>query len=247
MYADRYTAQKDQCDLRPNDRRAYHAITLLYLALALQLLIIVSAAAELFLLNEFEQGTDVDPTLIDMADTSYAVAGMGYLCVLVASAFTFIRWFRRAYFNLHLLPVRVDHGEGWAAGSWFVPILNVFRPYQIMRELFVKSEYLLRDNDRLEKSWFNYSLLGTWWGVWAVFGVLDRIGSRLDNHLDLDSIGGLQTSFQMDVVLYIVGTVAAYLAIQVVRNYSRVEQLLRERYVTDEALILDSFVPDGGL
>ncbi len=59
----------------------------------------------------------------------------------VATVFFFIRWFRRAYFNLHLLDgVRLSRTEGWAAGAWFVPFINLYLPFFIFREIWMQTQ-----------------------------------------------------------------------------------------------------------
>jgi len=58
--------------------------------------------------------------------------------ILLACGYVFlIRWLRRAYYNLHLLPgINPEYTEGWAAGAWFVPFLNLVRPFTIIREVW---------------------------------------------------------------------------------------------------------------
>lgn len=61
--------------------------------------------------------------------------------ITIATIFFFIRWFRRAYFNLYLLDgVRLSRTEGWAAGAWFVPLLNLYLPFFIFREIWMQTQ-----------------------------------------------------------------------------------------------------------
>lgn len=92
--------------------------------------------------------TKVNKGEIDFTDISY-VTSVEYvqiainaiaIVIYVISCITFIQWFRRAYYNLGQIAKNLSYEEGWAAGSWFVPILNYFRPYQIMKELYKKTK-----------------------------------------------------------------------------------------------------------
>jgi len=65
-----------------------------------------------------------------------------YFIFYSISVITFIMWFRRAYFNLHQKVNHLSYSEGWAAGSWFVPIINLYRPYQIMKEIYIETKKL---------------------------------------------------------------------------------------------------------
>jgi len=69
------------------------------------------------------------------------------MVVALISAVTFIMWFRRAYFNLHSRVSKLSFTEGWAAGAWFVPIVNLGRPLNIMQELYNKTAALLKEKD----------------------------------------------------------------------------------------------------
>ncbi|MGH9948077.1 MAG: DUF4328 domain-containing protein, partial [Pyrinomonadaceae bacterium] len=50
-------------------------------------------------------------------------------------------WIYKAYRNL--TPLRAYHQEfspGWAVGWWFIPFLNLVRPYQVVREIYNESD-----------------------------------------------------------------------------------------------------------
>lgn len=64
---------------------------------------------------------------------------IGFISVLTSLAFCvlFIVWFYRAYENVRTVaPEKATLATGWAIGCWFVPILNLFRPYRIMLEIW---------------------------------------------------------------------------------------------------------------
>jgi hypothetical protein len=63
--------------------------------------------------------------------------------------------FARAYSNLAAGQRR--HSSGWAIGSWFVPILNLFRPAEIANDIWRTS---LRGR--------NGGLTGLWWGLYLL-------------------------------------------------------------------------------
>lgn len=53
----------------------------------------------------------------------------------------FLLWTARAYANLHRagLPY-LRHAPGWAVGAWFVPLMNFYRPYTIMKEIWHRTQ-----------------------------------------------------------------------------------------------------------
>lgn len=60
---------------------------------------------------------------------------------LVAGGGFFIAWLYRVYSNLRPLgAVELRHGEGWAIGGWFVPILALFKPLQLVNDAWRASD-----------------------------------------------------------------------------------------------------------
>ena len=58
---------------------------------------------------------------------------------------------------------------------WFIPIMNLFRPYQVYKEVFVESH--VTDENPLPTP--NTSVVGIWWGTWLVGDILGRITFRI--------------------------------------------------------------------
>jgi hypothetical protein len=59
----------------------------------------------------------------------------------ILTAIFFIAWLHRAYKNLQPLGVlTLRFGPGWAIGAWFVPIMNLFRPKQIVNDVWRGSD-----------------------------------------------------------------------------------------------------------
>ena len=95
------------------------------------------------LLLDLDQGLYVSEEDLTLNDLREFGIGIAAIIIQVFSIVTFIRWFRRAYFNTHSRALNPAYEEGWAAGSWFVPILNLFRPYQIMKEIDKETSNLI--------------------------------------------------------------------------------------------------------
>lgn len=62
---------------------------------------------------------------------------------------------------------RPETSPGFAAGSYFIPILNLFKPYQAMKECYTAC--------RVDGG----SLLGFWWAAHIIGFMLGQISSRL--------------------------------------------------------------------
>jgi hypothetical protein len=155
-------------NLKSNTKRAKNAIVLIWIILALEILMLISSYWQYNILQTLNNGGNVSEETIQLSDSIEGIIGLFYMIGFIISTITFIQWFRRAYFNLHLIVGNLSYSEAWASGSWFVPILNLFRPYRIMKELYVETRLLLVRN-RIN---FNQNLytdnLGWWWTIWII-------------------------------------------------------------------------------
>ena len=213
-------------EIRPNGQRAKIAFALIWIVLACELLAIVSSVMQYNMLQGISKGIDIDMDAINANDMREAIIAILYLVVYVISGVTFIMWFRRAYYNLHQKVRNLEFEEGWAAGSWFVPIMNLGRPYKIMKELYEETKnFLLSKNESISNE-LNINILGAWWTLWILNNVLGRIIYRFSK--GAESIPELITFSLLDIVNGIVGVILALVTVRVINNYSSVENLLEE-------------------
>ncbi len=135
----------------------------------------------------------------------------------------FIQWFRRAYYNLHQKINHLSHSEGWAAGAWFVPILNLYRPYQIMKELYRETKNLLVTNEISISRNFSTGTLGWWWALWITGNILGQFVFRYS--MRAETIDELTTMTIARMVSNIVGIPLATITGKVIKDYSNIEPL----------------------
>jgi hypothetical protein len=101
--------------------------------------------------------------------------------VFVPTAVVFCMWMYRSYANLSELGMRgLRFSPGWAAGAFFVPILNLYRPCQIAQEMWRASTPGIPDDE--EHSWQTAAgsgVVGSWWAFWLISGVVQWIAFRI--------------------------------------------------------------------
>ena len=121
------------------------------------------------------------------SDTATEVLGvygiLSVLTVLMSIAYftVFLTWFYRMYKNLFALSTAVDppprYTPGWAVGSWFVPIMNLFRPVQMMGDVFSISD----TNPAAKQPYTMSRLVMMWWAAWIFSAVLANVAVRIDD------------------------------------------------------------------
>ena len=158
--------------LRDNAPRAQQAISM-FRALAVVLVLMMGAG--FWYINELSTGQAPDQIDDTPLGIMHNLLSLVELIVLVTAGVLFIRWLRRAYWNLHALGRRMEHGEGWAAGAWFVPFLNLFRPYSIVREVWRHTQLIAFEQVT------PHGLLRVWWMVFLLHGFVSNATGRMDN------------------------------------------------------------------
>jgi hypothetical protein len=222
--------------LKPNGNRAKTAITLIWIVMGVEVLALFSGYFQSDLLNKAASGEVISIDEANANDTREMIIGLLYSLVFIVSAVTFIMWFRRAYYNLHQKVTYLSYDDGWAAGSWFVPILNWFRPLQIMNELYQYTPEFLAKSNIVVKEKLQKWAVGVWWTMWVGNSILGNVTFQLSRRAE--EIEDFIFLTNISMIGNIIGIPLALLAIKVISDYSKIEPLLFE---TEEEVIKDAF------
>ena len=212
--------------LRPNDQRAKYTLTLIRIVLIAEILSLVSGYFQYDLLETVAAGELISEEAATANDLREQIIAIIYLIVFIISGVTFIQWFRRAYYNLHLKIDYLNHGEGWAAGSWFVPIVNLYRPYQIMKEMYQETKELLNNSSAHVQVEVNTASLGWWWGLWVTSSLIGQFIFRYS--MKAETIEELTVLTGVGMINNIIGIPLALITIKVIKDYAMMEAVLHE-------------------
>lgn len=223
--------------LKNNQERAKLAITMMWLSLVAGVLMLISEMYTYSMVSDINSGAEISMGSYQLFAFFVGAVAVVFLIVYVLTAVYFIMWFRRAYYNLHKLVGGLKYSEGWAAGAWFVPVFNLFGPYQIANDLITKGEKYLVDKSLIESSARRHTVKGWWWAFWICSSILSQISTRMEGEF------ASTTSVVIAMVASVVSIGAAYLAIQMIKDYSEMEKLMAQvNYpsVEDSSDILDA-------
>lgn len=223
--------------LQPNRQRAKNAIILIYIVFILEIITLISDYFQYDLLQTFKNGGGGSMEAADANDARVQIIAIIYLITFLISAITFIQWFRRAYFNLHMKVNHLSHTEGWAAGSWFVPIISLYMPYNIMKELYMETKELLTKKGLLDSENLTTNSLGLWWTLWIINNIIGQVVWRYPGETIDELIGGTVASMLGSVI----GIVLALITVKVIKEYSDIEPLLNK--INDEESITTQITP----
>tara|TARA_R110002050_G_scaffold109796_1_gene221120 strand:- start:43802 stop:44626 length:825 start_codon:yes stop_codon:yes gene_type:complete len=210
--------------IRPNEQRAKLAQLFIWLVMALDIISIFSSYMQYNLLQSLQNDEFVTDEMLNSNDTREQIIGVLYLIVFISSAVTFIQWFRRAYYNLNIR-TNCNHSEGWAAGSWFVPILCLFRPYQIMKEMWQKTTLLIASKTA-DATANSTLIIGLWWTLWIVSNYIGKY--VLKSAFNAETIENFINSTIGDMTISILGIPLAIATVMMIKAYAFKEEKISE-------------------
>lgn len=213
-------------ELRPNKERAKVAIILIWAMVALEIILLISGYFQYELIQTVINGGEISEEAANANDTREQVLAIIYLIVHIVSAVTFIRWFRRAYYNLHVKVKFLSHTEGWAAGAWFVPIVCLYRPFQIMQELYKETTKYLSKKGVVMNEKITTSYLGIWWALWVISSLLGQFVFRYS--LKAETIDEIFISTKFGMVANLMGIPLALITVKIIHDYSKLESVFAE-------------------
>ena len=182
---------------------------------------IISTIAEINLLQEVADGGFISQSQAEGNDSRQALIGWLYIGVFVATAITFLAWISRASSNLSPLGVEnQQHSPGWAVGSWFVPIVWLYRPYQVMKEIWKGSYSGIREGSNEWRNAPVSPLLGFWWAAWLISGWGENIATRIWFSGDLTA-ERIITADWISIVANIIGLVSLAMVVVLIRGITQ--------------------------
>lgn len=234
--------------LRPNDQRSKIAIVFIWIAMAFDVIIVISDWFQYRLLNDIKIGKIITPEVANSNDSRQMIVYILALVVMIISIVTYIMWFRRAYYNLHLKSKYLSYGEGWAAGSWFVPILAWFRPVQIMNEMYRETNNLLYKAELSKNKEVNLSMVSIWWTFWVIVNISSNISTRYS--MGHNELNDLLLTTQWDMINSFISIPMAIFSVKVIKDYAKMEVLMKslpDDNDTNRPIVLsDDEILDGG-
>ena len=228
--------------LRDNTARAKQIISIFWIMLGLTIVNMGALAWRYFLLSDVQANPeDVDMNMINASDTFIMVVNVAHIIIVILSIVFFIMWFRRAYYNLHTLPWHnARYTEGWAAGSWFVPIINLWWPYQIMMDIWRGTQHALRERLGEPRS---AAIVGWWWALHLITSFYNNIATRLGWDADQD-IDSLLTSTKVDFIGEILSVPAIIVTIMLIQRTSNFErELLVQAETPTDSIFSEHYTP----
>ena len=157
----------------------------------------------------------------------YLWVGLVQALWFLVTAGLWLAWFRRAYLNLPALGARrLRYRPWWAVGAWLLPLFSLFRPKQLLNDIWRASDPELPDQSDSWRRRPVAELLGWWWLAFLA-SVLVRSITTEAVHAAADvmllgllpeQLDRFQPSAGMQVLADLLTVLTGLLALRVVRR-----------------------------
>ena len=146
----------------------------LYGSILLDLVAIGSGILQYELLVDFKQGIYTSPEFVQAAaasnDARQRLVGVLQGILYLVTAFFFLKWIYRANYNARQVSMgTMKFTPGWAIGWYFIPVGNLWKPYQAMKEIYAVSKNPSNGQNR------PFDQILSWW--WLSFVVSNGLAS----------------------------------------------------------------------
>lgn len=151
----------------------------LYALIAISLANIVSDFLEYRLLQAMKDGAFLTEQAEIIAaqtnDSRQRLIGNVQLIIALVSGVLTLRWIHRSNWNARALGAEgMQYTPGWSIGWYFIPIMNFWKPYRAMKEIWWASgKETQRPSEAVP------SILGVWWALWIANNVVGNISYRM--------------------------------------------------------------------
>lgn len=159
--------------------RAKWVTILLAVIILLSVIAVVSDYAEIRLLSRAQVGETITIAEVEANDNRQGIIGVFQLVAYLTTVILFLMWIHRAHKNLSAFGARhLKYSPGWAVGWFFVPFLNLVRPFQVVKEIWGASDSNLEE-DNFWRTTAASPLIGWWWALFLISTFADNFAARL--------------------------------------------------------------------
>jgi hypothetical protein len=157
--------------------------------------------------DEYLEASRQGLTAVDVF-TTYDFIAIPWILVAIATYVVSCLWLYQVRANAELL----DHGahhtrsRGWVWGSWIVPVVNLWFPFQVVRDV---SKPPISPTPGV--------LLGWWWAFWLAYIITSQIGARLTGFGEIDP-GAIRALGTIESISAGIGVVAVVLWLALIRR-----------------------------
>jgi len=102
----------------------------------------------------------------------------------IAAIVVFFFWLYRASTNLQILAGRPAFTPGWTIIWFFIPIMNLWKPYEAVKEIHEKSDPGTNAVGGTGRSYSSTAIVGWWWALFLITSIGENGFSNVSPNLE---------------------------------------------------------------
>ena len=217
----------DKIEIWDNSKRAKNLLIVFWIIVGLTFAGLFTGYNELQILKNVQMGVIISEQEAYTSDLIQMVMGMAQFVIYILSVVMFLNWFRRAYGNLHRVGVKnLKNGETMAVWAWFIPIVSLFKPVQIMNEIWTKTQRKIQELDTSYSIKSVGLIIGLWWTLHIISNLIGRY--ILKTAFKDETIEQLIEASQATLISDSMQIPEALLVVLIVSKLSKIELKLAE-------------------
>lgn len=165
--------------MKDNRKIAQILVWILIIISIMNLIALYSGYLQYDLLTKAKNGEYSTEEEATANDEREATVGIIQTIFQLTSIVLFFTWFRGAYSNLSKLGYRTKYSTNMAIWSFIIPIISLYRPYQIMNEIWFETQNLLKKVLPETKINFSIFYLVAWWALFIITNYVGNIAFKL--------------------------------------------------------------------
>jgi len=219
------TYSDENISIKDNSKRAKVIITVFWGICIISLFATISGYFEFELLTKINETGEFTDEEVNSNDLRQGIIGLLQSGLAIAAIILFLNWFRRAYANLHRIGIKhVEYSDSMAIWSFVIPVVNLFRPYKIAKEIAVETRNKISELKNDYSASHNNTIIGVWWGLFIISGIIGRIA--LKTLVKDDTLEQLITSTQVYLVSDFIDIFTAFATLMMIKQISKDETIL---------------------
>ena len=137
----------------------------------LQILLAASFAMQWMMLLQAQE-TGIDMATAQANDVRQQIVSVLVIVAALVSLVALLVWIYAAHANLPALGAgKLEFTPGWAVGYFFIPIVNLWKPFQAVREIHIRSDPDYASGRTQDSA----AIVGWWWGLRIVSAIAGRV------------------------------------------------------------------------
>ncbi|MCW7468564.1 DUF4328 domain-containing protein [Leptospira kanakyensis] len=196
-------------------------ITFIFTLLFVNFGILYFYIEQINLYSSMETGAQVLESDITAVEKYITALSLIYVVGFLFTGMFFVYWLTNAYLRIKTIFPNLVGTNFQILIAWFIPIIGLYKPYEIMDDLYTHAKQLLVKHLNVKSSLLNKGILHFWWFLWIFDNVLILLASKFDKKaIDVEEI---MFSTKFHIVEIIFSIILCLVTAKMLFNYSRVE------------------------